>query len=242
MRSDSERPGQRVVACPRSKTESVETALAVWLNSSLGPPDHSRRPHQYTGQLGSALKKADLQELPVLDDLRALSRQPSFKTSANLFDQMSDAEFQRLPAMHHCPARRALDDALAQILNLPNLTTLAPPPSHRTHDFQPPPLTLHPLPPPFRLYIAPLVNCLSPCHRPPRPPRIHPRSPRRRPPPMVRRTHSPRRQIHPAARVASKRTFCCGGPSWPSPGVVHNGALTEPFVDWLLYVLLPCTL
>ena len=37
---------------------------------------------------------------------------------------MTDAEFERLPAMHHDPARRALDDGLAQILHLPNLATL----------------------------------------------------------------------------------------------------------------------
>ena len=37
---------------------------------------------------------------------------------------MTDAEFQRLPALPHYPARRALDDSLFQILNLPNLTTL----------------------------------------------------------------------------------------------------------------------
>ena len=43
---------------------------------------------------------------------------------SNLVDQMSDAEFQRLPAMHHCPARQHLDESLAKILNLPTLTTL----------------------------------------------------------------------------------------------------------------------
>ena len=58
----------------------------------------------------------------MLDVRRTLTDQ--LQDLCHLFDQMTDAEFQRLPAMHHCPARRALDDALAQILNLPNLTTL----------------------------------------------------------------------------------------------------------------------
>ncbi len=43
---------------------------------------------------------------------------------SNLVDQMSEAEFQRLTAMHHCPTRQHLDDTLAKILNLPTLTTL----------------------------------------------------------------------------------------------------------------------
>ena len=42
---------------------------------------------------------------------------------SQLFDQVSDAEFQHLHAMPHCAARRTLDEALAQFLNLPNLTT-----------------------------------------------------------------------------------------------------------------------
>ena len=69
-----------------------------------------------------ALKKADLQELPVL----SVSGLPptQLQELSNLFDRMSDAEFQSLPAMHHCPARGHLDESLAQILNLPTLTTL----------------------------------------------------------------------------------------------------------------------
>ena len=37
---------------------------------------------------------------------------------------MTDEEFHRLPAMHHCPAHRHLDESLAKVLDLPNLTTL----------------------------------------------------------------------------------------------------------------------
>ena len=105
----------------RMEDESIEKALAIWLNSSLGLLTALA---QRTSTRGGwvALKKADLQKLPVLD-VRRLS--PGQRQDlSRLFDQIAEAEFQSLPAMHHCSARRALDNALAQILNLPNLTTL----------------------------------------------------------------------------------------------------------------------
>lgn len=105
----------------RMEDESTEKALAIWLNSSLGLLTAlSQRTSTRGGWV--ALKKADLERLPVLD-ARRLSPNKS-QDLADLFDQLTDAEFQRLPAMYHCPARRALDGALAQILTLPNLTTL----------------------------------------------------------------------------------------------------------------------
>ena len=105
----------------RMEDESIEKALAIWLNSSLGLLTALA---QRTSTRGGwvALKKADLQKLPVLD-VRRLS--PGQRQDlSRLFDQIAEAEFQNLPAMHHCPARRALDEALAQILDLPKLTTL----------------------------------------------------------------------------------------------------------------------
>ena len=68
------------------------------------------------------LKKADLEELPVLD----LRRLPPAQLQAmsDLFDQLAEAEFERLPAMAHCPARQSLDDGVSQILDLPNLAKL----------------------------------------------------------------------------------------------------------------------
>ncbi len=105
----------------RMEDESIEKALAIWLNSSLGLLTALA---QRTSTRGGwvALKKADLQKLPVLD-VRRLS--PGQRQDlSRLFDQIAEAEFQNLPAMHHCPARRALDEALAQILHLPKLTTL----------------------------------------------------------------------------------------------------------------------
>ena len=100
---------------------SREKALAVWLNSSLGLLTILA---QRTSTRGAwvALKKADLQVLPVLNVSDLPPNQ--LQDLSNLFDQMSDADFQSLPAMHHCPARRHLDESLAKILNLPTLTTL----------------------------------------------------------------------------------------------------------------------
>ena len=98
-----------------------EKALAVWLNSTLGILTILCN---RTSTRGSwvAMKKADLEELPVLDP-RHLS--PSqLQALASLFDDLSEAEFERLPAMAHCPARRALDDGISKILGLPDLAKL----------------------------------------------------------------------------------------------------------------------
>ena len=105
----------------RAENEAIEKALAVWLNSSLGLLTVLG---QRTSTRGGwvALKKADLQKLPVLDVRRLSPAQ--CQDLSRLFDQIAEAEFQHLPAMHHCPARSALDKALALILDLPNLTTL----------------------------------------------------------------------------------------------------------------------
>ena len=68
------------------------------------------------------MKKADLEELPVLD-VRQLS--PSqVQAISDLFDEMLEAEFDRLPRMANCQARRALDQGISRILGLPDLATL----------------------------------------------------------------------------------------------------------------------
>ena len=69
-----------------------------------------------------AMKKADLEDLPILDSRRLSSSQ--LQRLSNLFDKMAEAEFERLPGMAHCPARRSLDDGVSEILELPNLGTL----------------------------------------------------------------------------------------------------------------------
>ena len=101
--------------------ESFEKPLAVWLNSSLGILTIlSERTSTRGGWV--AIKKADLEHLPVLD-LRALS-DAQLRAMARLFDDVAAAEFERLPAMAHCPARRQLDDGIAAILGLPDLAGL----------------------------------------------------------------------------------------------------------------------
>ncbi len=43
---------------------------------------------------------------------------------APAINALADAEFARLPDMVDCPARRALDNGLSEILGLPNLAGL----------------------------------------------------------------------------------------------------------------------
>ena len=101
--------------------ESVEKALAVWLNSSLGLLTIlSQRTSTRGGWV--ATKKGDLEDLPVLDVRDIPTSQ--LQGLSNLFDEMSEAEFERLPGMADCPARRCLDDGISEILGLPDLGNL----------------------------------------------------------------------------------------------------------------------
>ena len=43
---------------------------------------------------------------------------------SDLFDQLAEAKFERLPRMATCESRRALDDSISQVLSLPDLGTL----------------------------------------------------------------------------------------------------------------------
>ena len=105
----------------RVENHTTEKALVVWLNSSLGLLTILT---QRTSTRGGwvAMKKADLEELPVLDT-RSLSSD-QLDGLSDLFDEMAEAEFERLPGMAHCPARRLLDDGISQILSLPDLGKL----------------------------------------------------------------------------------------------------------------------
>ena len=96
-------------------------ALAAWLNSSLGLLALLT---QRTSTEGSwvAVKKADLETLPVLDPRRLDPAQ--MQALSDLFDELAEAEFERLPAMAHDPARAALDAGVSRILGLPDLATL----------------------------------------------------------------------------------------------------------------------
>ena len=86
---------------------SAEKALAVWLNSSLGLLTILA---QRTTTRGGwvAMKKADLEQLPVLDTNRLSPSQ--LKAMADLFDELAEEEFERLPSMRECQTRRALDE------------------------------------------------------------------------------------------------------------------------------------
>ena len=101
--------------------ESIEKALTVWLNSSLGLLSSIA---QRTSTEGGwvALKKADLQPLPVLDARRLSPAQR--QNLSHLFDQMTDAEFETPP--RHAPRPRPPRPRRRprQILHLPNLATL----------------------------------------------------------------------------------------------------------------------
>ena len=101
--------------------EAMEKALVIWMNSSLGLLTVlSQRTSRRGGWV--AMKKADLKVLPVLDPRRLSTSQ--VQNLSRLFDSLATAEFERLPRMAHCPARRALDDGIAKILDLPDLSTL----------------------------------------------------------------------------------------------------------------------
>ena len=105
----------------RTDVVSVEKSLAVWINSSLGLLTLLA---QRTSTRGGwvAMKKADLEELPVLDPRRLSPSQ--LQRLSDLFDALSEEEFERLPGMAHCPTRRRLDDGVSEILGLPDLATL----------------------------------------------------------------------------------------------------------------------
>ena len=105
----------------RVDDEEVEKALAIWLNSSLGLLTLLTIRNTTMGAWVQ-LKKADLQKLPVLD-VRTLTAEQLQRLSG-LFDEIAEMEFERLPGMAECPARVALDEGLAAVLGLPDLTGL----------------------------------------------------------------------------------------------------------------------
>ena len=100
---------------------SYEKALTLWINSSLGI---STILAQRTSTEGGwvAIKKADLGKLPILDPRQLTEAQ--VKGLSDLFDELADAEFERLPGMADCPARTALDEGMSEILELPDLRGL----------------------------------------------------------------------------------------------------------------------
>ena len=105
----------------RVEGPAMERAITVWLNSSLGLLTLLMIRNTTQGSWVQ-FKKADLEKLPVLD-MRQLSSS-QLQAMSKLFDEISTLEFERLPAMAHCPARRALDNGISKILGLPDLAKL----------------------------------------------------------------------------------------------------------------------
>ena len=105
----------------RTENRDWEKALTLWLNSSLGILTLLANRTSTRGAW-VAVKKTDLVVLPVLD-VRALTA-GQLQGLVDLFDLVEKMEFERLPQMADCPARRALDDGLSSILGLPDLSGL----------------------------------------------------------------------------------------------------------------------
>ena len=100
---------------------TYEKILALWLNSSLGIS--TILAHRTSTEGGwVAQKKADLECLPILDP-RQLTQSQRDRLS-DLFVELADAEFERLPGMADCPARTALDEGVSDVLDLPDLGRL----------------------------------------------------------------------------------------------------------------------
>ena len=99
----------------------LDKPFAAWMNSTMGVLTLLAIRNTTQGSW-IKLRKADLEAMPVLD-LRAVSPD-QLQALSELFDTLAEAEFERLPAMAHCPARQSLDDGLSEILGLPNLGTL----------------------------------------------------------------------------------------------------------------------
>ena len=98
-----------------------ESVLVVWLNSSAGLlATLAHRTSTEGGWVG--FKKADLKGMAVLDPRQLTGTQ--LKGLSDLFDELADAEFERLPGMAECPARMALDEGISDILGLPDLGKL----------------------------------------------------------------------------------------------------------------------
>jgi hypothetical protein len=105
----------------KMENELHEKALALWLNGSLGILSLMAIRNTTEGGWVQP-KKADLTQMKVVDLRHLESRK--LEAMAQLFDDLAEAEFERLPNMVDCPARRALDDGLSEILGLPNLEGL----------------------------------------------------------------------------------------------------------------------
>ncbi|MYA61895.1 MAG: hypothetical protein F4X94_04910, partial [Dehalococcoidia bacterium] len=101
----------------RLENELTEKALAAWMNSSLGLLVLLAERNTTDGAWAQT-KKADLQVMPVLDTRRLSDVQ--MRDLSSLFDELAEEEFERLPGMEYCPARKRLDDGISKVLGLPD--------------------------------------------------------------------------------------------------------------------------
>ena len=105
----------------KTGNHSWDKALSVYLNSSVGLLTLLATRNTTRGGWVK-LKKVDLSATSVLDPRRLSPSQ--LQRLSDLFDALSEEEFERLPGMAHCPTRRRLDDGISEILGLPDLATL----------------------------------------------------------------------------------------------------------------------
>ncbi len=105
----------------KTSNQAWDKALAVYLNSSVGILSLLSTRNTTEGSWVK-LKKVDLKEMPVLDTSQLTPSQ--LKAMADLFDELAEEEFERLPSMRECQSRRTLDDGLSRILGLPDLSSL----------------------------------------------------------------------------------------------------------------------
>lgn len=105
----------------KTPNQAWDKALAIYLNSSVGILSLLSTRNTTEGSW-MRLKKADLSVMPVLDTRQLTPSQ--LQALSDLFDELAGEEFERLPAMQDCEARRAVDDGMSRILGLPDLGTL----------------------------------------------------------------------------------------------------------------------
>ncbi len=101
--------------------ERHDSALTLWLNSSLGILTLLGTRTTTEGGWVS-LKKGDLEEMPVLD-ARELSDW-QLERLGELFEELAEEALLPLPEMGDCAVRARLDAGLAEVLGLPDLTPL----------------------------------------------------------------------------------------------------------------------
>lgn len=105
------------------KTNNIcwDKAVAVFMNSSIGLLSLLTIRNTTQGNWVK-LKKVDLRALPTVDPRQLSPTQ--LQALSDLFDELADAEFERLPGMAQCPARTALDAGISEVLGLPDLDRL----------------------------------------------------------------------------------------------------------------------